>query len=57
MNKFLIQLCEMASNIVQSIWGDIEEESKEQPLSFAEKLKQGNAKMTSNDLAARAAKF
>ena len=47
----------MATNIVQSIWGDIEEESKVRPLSFAEKLKQGNAKMTSNDLAARAAKF
>ena len=45
----------MASN-VPLIWGDIDE-PKERHISFAEKLKQGNAKMTANDLAARAAKF
>ncbi|XP_065055207.1 uncharacterized protein LOC135683784 [Rhopilema esculentum] len=45
----------MASN-VPFIWGDIHE-PKMRPISFAEKLKQGNAKMTASDLAARAAKF
>ena len=36
------------------IWGDAPEEKK---ISFAERLKQSNAKMSTNDLAARAAKF
>ena len=45
----------MASN-VPLIWEDIDE-PKERPISFAEKLKQGNAKMTASDLAARAAKL
>ena len=48
----------MAENEIPSIWGDfVSNERERQPIMFAGKLMQGNAKISASDLAAKAAKF
>ena len=48
----------MAENEIPSIWRDfVSDERERRPITFAEKLKQGNAKKSASDLAAKAAKF
>ena len=47
----------MATSKIRSIWGDVDSEETERRPTFAQRLKQGNAKMSASDLAARAAQF